>query len=59
MFSMQDVTERPQFGGVISRIFVLSRCSALLEGKTATWSPSSPRVHRNRPIATLEDLANL
>src|SRR5208283_4358380 len=44
--SMQDVMDRPQFGGVISRTFVLSRCSALAEGKTATWSPASPRVHR-------------
>ena len=38
--------DRPQLGGVISRIVVLSRRSALPEGKIATWSPSSPRVHR-------------
>jgi len=30
MLSMQDAMDRPQLGGVISRILVLSRCSALL-----------------------------
>src|SRR5271170_633536 len=44
--SMQEVSDRPQFGGVISRILVLSRRTALPEGNTATSSPSSPRAQR-------------
>src|ERR1700674_1902292 len=44
--SMQEVSDRPQFGGVISRIFVLSRRSAFPEGKMATSSPPSPRPRR-------------
>src|SRR5271167_1504787 len=43
---MQEVSDRPQFGGVISRILVLSRRTALPEGNTATSSPSSPRAQR-------------
>src|ERR1700732_3604564 len=43
---MQEVSDRPQFGGVISRIFVLSRRSAFPEGKMATSSPPSPRPQR-------------
>lgn len=39
--AMQVLIERPQLGGVISRIVSISRRSAFLEGITATASPSS------------------
>ena len=40
--TMQALTERPQFGGVIARIVSITRCFAFREGKMATMSPLSP-----------------
>ena len=46
MPSIQEFIERPQFGGVISRIVALSLCSAFLDGKTATSSLPTSREQR-------------
>src|SRR5665647_2779457 len=48
MLSMQDVADRPQLGGVISRRVVFSRLSTFAEGRMATSSPLLPVGQRKR-----------